>query len=140
MLSKTAEYSLRIAVLLGGQPGRSMSADMLAEKTKVPRRYLHRVLQELVAAELVYSRSGPGGGYELAVKPSKVTILDIVNAVAPIERINACPLGLKSHTKLCPLHKELDQAYAATESAFKKVTIKKLLDSTDPIVPLCETK
>jgi len=61
-----------------------------------------------------------------------------VNAVGSIERINACPLGLKSHTKLCPLHRELDKAYAATEAAFKRVTIKKLLDSTNPIVPLCE--
>ena len=138
MLSKTAEYALRAVVFLGGQPDRPASADLLSEKTKVPRRYLHRVLQDLVAADLVSSRSGPGGGYELACATNKVTILDVINAVGPIERINACPLGLKSHTKLCPLHKELDKAYAATESAFKRVTIRKLLDSTSPVVPLCE--
>jgi len=138
MLSKTAEYALRAVVLLSGQPEQSVSADILAEKTQVPRRYLHRVLQDLVAADLVKSRSGPGGGYEIACEPSKITILDVINAVAPIERINACPLGLKSHTKLCPLHKELDKAYAATEAAFQRVTIKKLLQSTSPIVPLCD--
>ncbi len=138
MLSKTAEYALRAIVFLGGQPGRPASADLLSEKTKVPRRYLHRVLQDLIAADLVRSRSGPGGGYELACAKNKVTILDVINAVAPIERINACPLGLKSHKELCPLHKELDNAYAATEAAFKRVTIKKLLDSTSPIIPLCE--
>ena len=137
-MSKTAEYALRAVVFLGGQPDRPASADLLSEKTKVPRRYLHRVLQDLVAADLVSSRSGPGGGYELACATNKVTILDVINAVGPIERINACPLGLKSHTKLCPLHKELDKAYAATESAFKRVTIRKLLDSTSPVVPLCE--
>lgn len=70
----------------------------------------------------------------------KITILDVVNSVGPIERINACPLGLKSHAKLCPLHKELDKAFAATETAFKRVTIKSLLDSTNPIVPLCEVQ
>ena len=138
MLSKTAEYALRAVVYMGGQPGKPASADLLSEKTKTPRRYLHRVLQDLVAAGLVLSRSGPGGGYELALETKQISILDVVNSVSPIERINACPLGLKSHTKLCPLHKELDKAYAATETAFKKVTIKKLLDSTNPIVPLCE--
>lgn len=137
MLSKTAEYALRAIVLLAGNDHAS-PADVLAEKTKVPRRYLHRVLQDLVAAGLVQSRSGPGGGYELAKKPSKITILDVINSVSPIQRINACPLGLKSHTKLCPLHKELDKAYQATEAAFKKVTIKSLLDSTSPFIPLCE--
>lgn len=138
MLSKTAEYALRAVVYMGGQPGQPVSAGFLSEKTKTPRRYLHRVLQDLVTAGLVSSRSGPGGGYELALKTTNITILDVVNAVAPIERINACPLGLKSHTKLCPLHKELDKAYAATEAAFKRVTIRKLLESTNSVVPLCE--
>jgi Rrf2 family nitric oxide-sensitive transcriptional repressor len=138
MLSKTAEYALRAVVYLGGRMGQPASADLLSEKTKTPRRYLHRVLQDLVAAGLVDSRSGPGGGYELALEAKKITILDVVNAVSPVQRINSCPLGLKSHTRLCPLHKELDKAYAATETAFKKVTIKKLLESTNPIVPLCE--
>lgn len=138
MLSKTAEYALRAVVFMGGRPGQPASADLLSEKTKIPRRYLHRVLQDLVATGLVSSRSGPGGGYELAIATSRITILDVVNSVGPIERINACPLGLKSHTKLCPLHKELDKAYAATETAFKRVTIKSLLESTNPVFPLCD--
>ena len=140
MLSKTAEYALRAVVFLGGHPSQPASADLLSEKTKVPRRYLHRVLQDLVAAEFVRSRPGPGGGYELAIAANEITIFDIVDTVSPIERINACPLGLKSHTSLCPLHKELDKAYAATEAAFKRVTVKKLLESTSPIVPLCEVR
>ncbi len=115
-----------------------LSADVLAEKTKVPRRYLTRVMHDLAAADLVGSRSGPGGGYVLAKDTTKLTILDVVNAVAPLQRIRSCPLGLDSHTSLCPLHAELDKAYAATEAAFASVTISKLLNSTSPIVPLCE--
>lgn len=137
MLSKTAEYALRAVACMGGA-GQQVSADVLAEKTKVPRRYLTRVLQDLVAAEFAHSRPGPGGGYELAVDPRELTILDVVNAVAPLERIRECPLGLKSHTALCPLHAELDRAYAATEAAFAGVTIQQLLESTSPVVPLCD--
>ncbi|QDT17375.1 Rrf2 family transcriptional regulator [Alienimonas californiensis] len=138
MLSKTAEYALRAVAALAGQPDGPASADLLAEKTKVPRRYLHRVLQDLAAAGLVASRPGPGGGYSLAREPGRVSILDVVNAVSPIERIRACPLGLTSHTELCPLHAELDKAYAATEAAFAGVTVRELLDSASPVVPLCE--
>jgi Rrf2 family nitric oxide-sensitive transcriptional repressor len=139
MLSKTAEYALRAVACLGSQPGISFSADHLAERTKVPRRYLTRVLQDLAAAGLVQSRSGPGGGYELCVSTDRLTILDVVNTVAPIERIRSCPLGLKSHQSLCPLHAELDKAYAATEAAFAAVTIKALIESASPIIPLCES-
>lgn len=138
MISKTAEYALRAMVCLAGTPHRAASADILAEKTKVPRSYLHRVLQDLVTADLVQSRPGPGGGYELARPASKITILDVVSAVSPIERIRHCPLGLPSHTSLCPLHRELDKTYAATEAAFRRVTLKSLLESTSPIVPLCD--
>ena len=138
MLSKTAEYALRAVACMTSQPGAAVPADVLAEKTKVPRRYLTRVLQDLAAAGLVQSRPGPGGGYELAAGTEQLTILDVVNAVAPVERIRSCPLGLKSHTKLCPLHAELDRAYAATEAAFAGVTIKQLVESASTVIPLCD--
>ncbi len=139
MLSKTAEYALRAVACMGSQPGVPLSADLLAEKTKVPRRYLTRVLQDLASSGLVQSRPGPGGGYELCRATGKLTILDVVNTVEPIQRIKDCPLGLKSHSELCPLHAELDKAYAATEAAFASVTIKDLVESASPIVPLCES-
>jgi Rrf2 family protein len=138
MLPKTAEYALRAIVWLARDEGRCESADHLAEHTQVPRRYLHTVLQELVRAKLVRSQSGPGGGYALARPVRKITILDVVNAIAPLERIRGCPLGLRTHTRLCPLHKELDDVYAATEKALGRVTIAQLVDSTHEIVPLCE--
>ena len=139
MISKTAEYALRAVACLASREGAPASGDLLAEKTKVPRRYLNRVLQDLAAAGLLRSRSGPGGGYEITRDPADCTILDVINAVSPLERIRGCPLGLSSHTELCPLHAELDKAYAATEEAFRNVTIQELLESTSPVIPLCET-
>ena len=138
MLSKTAEYALRTVACLASGAGRAESADLLCEQTKVPRRYLHKVLQDLVKAELVSSRSGPGGGYMLTRDPDAITILDVVNAVAPLERSRHCPLGLPSHTSLCPLHKELDKAYAANEEAFARVTMGQVLRSESKIIPLCD--
>ncbi len=138
MLPKTAEYALRAVACLASDTEQSVAAGSLAEQTQVPRRYLHKVLQDLVRAGLVHSRPGPGGGYVLSQSKDRISILDVVNAVAPLERIRHCPLGLPSHTKLCPLHKELDRAYAATEQAFASVTIGKLLESSSEVIPLCD--
>ena len=85
------------------------------------------------------SRYVLGGGYALARSPEAITILAVINAVAPLERIRKCPLGISSHRSLCPLHAELDRAYAATEAAFDRVTIAQLLETAPRRSPLCQT-
>ena len=128
MISKTAEYALRATTCMAAHPKKPMSADVLSEKTQVPRRYLTRVMQDLAAAGLVGSRSGPGGGYVLSRATDVLTILDVINAVSPLERIESCPLGIDSHRSLCPLHAELDRAYA------------KIIPSKDtPVIVYCRT-
>ena len=137
MLPKTAEYALRAVIWLGRNE-MSVAAEPLAKGTKVPRRYLHTVLQQLVRAGLVESQPGPGGGYRLARQPAEITIFDVVSAVAELDRICSCPLGLSSHIRLCPLHKKLDDAYAAMEKALREVTIDQVLRSTSKFKPLME--
>jgi Rrf2 family protein len=137
MLPKTAEYALRAVVWLARAPQQPESAERLSDGTRVPRRYLHKVLQDLVRQRLVRSQPGPGGGYALAKEAEAITILDVINAVAPLERIRSCPLDIAAHRQLCPLHTELDRAYAATEDAFSRVTIAQLLESTNRRAPLC---
>lgn len=140
MLPKTAEYALRAAVWLARTPEKPESAEQLAKATRVPRRYLHKVLQDLVKAGLVRSQPGPGGGYRLERKPDEIALLDVVNAVGPLERIRSCPLGLETHTSLCPLHLELDKAYAEMEAAFARVTLDEVLNQPSPIIPLQEVR
>ena len=137
MLPKTAEYGLRAAVWLGRTPNTLQSADQLAKATRVPRRYLHKVLQDLVKAGLVRSQSGPGGGYALTRPPEEITILDAISAAGGIERIRMCPLGLDSHSSLCPLHEELDKAYAMLENAFSRVSVAEVLEKSSSTPPLC---
>jgi Rrf2 family protein len=109
-----------------------------AEAASNPKRYLHKVLQDLVRGGLVRSQPGPGGGYSLIPLPDAVTILDVVNAVAPLERITHCPLGLPSHTRLCPLHKELDRVYESAEEGLRRVTLGHVMRSSSKIIPLCD--
>jgi Rrf2 family protein len=140
MIPMTAEYALRAVVVLASAPGKARSADEIAEATRVPRRYVHKVLQALVRARLVRSQPGPGGGYALLPAADQVSILDVVAAVEPIPRIRHCPLELKAHTSLCPLHRELDQACAAIEGAFARVTIAQLQSQTGGEPPLCKVE
>ena len=140
MLSQTVEYALRAAVYLAGESPEPRTTDQVAAATRVPKAYLSKVLQGLVRAGVAQSRRGLGGGMTLAKPPGELTILEVVDAVEPIGRIRACPLGLESHgANLCPLHRRLDAAaLAGVEEAFGRTTLAEVLAEPTASVPLCD--
>ena len=138
MLSQTVEYALRAAVHLAKQSPAACTTDQIAEATRVPRAYLSKVLQAMVRGGIVQSQRGLGGGMALAKPVSSVTILEVVNAVEPLQRIHTCPLGLAAHgVRLCPLHRKLDNALATVEKAFAGSTLAEILADPSTSVPLC---
>lgn len=141
MFSQTVEYALRAAVYLAAETPEARTTDEIAEVTKVPRAYLSKVLQSMVRAGIVVSHRGVHGGMTLVKPPKKLTILEIVNAVEPIQRIRTCPLGLAGHgVRLCPLHRRLDNALASVEKAFADTTLADVLAEPTKSPPLCEVK
>lgn len=139
MFSQTVEYALRAMVHLADQAPNARTTEQIADATLVPQAYLSKVLQELVRAGIVRSQRGIGGGMSLVNSPEKQTILDVVNAVEPIERIRSCPLKLASHgVNLCPLHRRLDDAIGMVEAAFASTTLAELLAEPTSSTPLCD--
>jgi Rrf2 family transcriptional regulator, nitric oxide-sensitive transcriptional repressor len=137
MFSQTVEYALRTVVYLAGQEKPRTNPE-ISEATKVKGPYLAKVIQQLVKKGLIKSQRGLHGGCTLAKSPEEVTIWEVVDAVEPIQRIKMCPLELESHkTKLCPLHKRIDDALAQIEKAFKDTTMADILAEPTTSKPLC---
>lgn len=138
MFSQTVEYALRAVAHLASEAPAAQTTDQIAAATLVPRAYLSKVLQSLRKEGIVHSQRGSGGGMTLTRPTDQVTILEVVNAVEPIQRIRTCPLGLESHGEhLCPLHKRLDNALAMVEKAFKHTTLAEVLAEPSRSIPLC---
>ena len=139
MFSQTVEYALRAMIHLAGEAPAARTTEQIAGVTLVPKAYLSKVLQSLGRAGLVESTRGGGGGMVLRKTPAEITILEVVNAVEPIQRIKSCPLGIATHgTRLCPLHKRVDNALAMVEKAFGGTTLAEVLADPNRSVPLCE--
>ncbi len=139
MISPTAEYALRAMVAIAQSSGDAVVTSTIAEITRVPPGYLPKVLQTLRKAGLVHSKRGLGGGFTMAKPAEDVTVLEVVNAVDPIKRIDRCPLGIDSHeTGLCPLHKRPDEATGLVEQSFASTTIAELLSAPGRSAPLCQ--
>lgn len=139
MISQTVEYALRVVVHLAEHAPSARTTEQLANATLVPKAYLSKVIQGLARQGVVRSQRGVGGGVSLVKSPDKLSILEVVNAVEPIQRIRTCPLGLVSHgVRLCPLHRRLDNAIAGVEKAFGNTTLAEVLTEPSASSPLCE--
>lgn len=127
VLSDACEYALRATVWLANQPREAYKVREIADATHAAPGYLVKVLQRLARAGILSAQRGSQGGFTLKREPETLGVLEIINAVDPIERIRSCPLSLESHiTSLCPLHRQIDEAIERIESAFAAVTIATL--------------
>ena len=140
-LSQTVEYTLRAAVWLAGRFGEPQTTAQIAEGTKVPASYLSKVLQGLGKSGLVSSQRGVGGGFTLVKDPSELSLLEIVEAVEPFQRIRSCPFKLPGHgTDLCPFHRTLDDAFSVVQESFATTRLSDMVATNDPIQPLCASE
>ena len=139
MFSQTVEYALRAVVYLAYEAPEARTTEEIHKATQVKKAYLSKILQGLAKKGIVTTQRGVGGGVALGKTPEELTILDVVNAVEPIERIRTCPLGLSSHgVRLCPLHRRIDSALELVETAFGNTTLAEVLAEPSKSVPLCD--
>ena len=139
LIPKTAEYALRAVVWLADSHGDALPREAIALGTRVPPGYLSKVLNALRRAGILRSLPGRGGGFALTRPPESISVLEVVNAVSPLQRIRVCPLGLETHgQRLCALHRRLDLALASVEEAFAGSSIADILAQPTESPALCE--
>ncbi len=93
-LSKKADYALiamkHLAVRGDRDSHLSSSAREIAELYDVPIELMAKVLQRLVRRGLLASTQGTRGGYQLARKPSQISIADVIQAIDGPVTVTAC--------------------------------------------------
>jgi len=138
-LSQTAEYALRAAVWLAEHSSDPQTAQQIAQGCQMPASYLAKVLQPMTRVGIVSAQRGIGGGYLLEKPADQLTLIEIINAVEPVQRIRGCPLKLSAHAgHLCALHQALDDTMAAVEKALANQTVGQLLKRNLDLRPLCD--
>jgi len=140
-VSQTAEYALRAVVWLAQNPGEPQTTQQLSEATKVSATYLPKVFQHLIRAGLISGQRGVGGGYTLMRDPEELSLLEVVDCVDPIVRIERCPLHLQTHgLNLCPLHRVLRDAIDEVRQRLGSTTVAEVVRDAGDLRPLCEAK
>jgi Rrf2 family protein len=91
-LSKRGEYGLRAMIELANSETGMMQIKGIAEREKIPVKFLEQILVTLKNAGLLHSRMGIGGGYYLARPPEEITLGQIFRTLdgplAPIRCVS----------------------------------------------------
>jgi Rrf2 family protein len=111
-ISAKGEYALKAMLDLSLQPWRrTVPIQEIAARQAIPQRYLEQVLQSLKHAELLASRRGAAGGYQLTRRPEEVTVGDVLRAVEGVRTTLGMRNGRGQRTPdLAELWEEIDRA------------------------------
>ncbi|HSY38801.1 MAG TPA: Rrf2 family transcriptional regulator [Polyangia bacterium] len=128
-LSRKARYALRALYALSAEEARGpvLIAD-LAEREKIPHKFLETILLELKNAGVLKSKKGKGGGYSLARPPEQITMGQVIRIIdGPL-----APIPCASERAFVRCEECVDETTCGTRQVMKQVrdAIAAILDGT----------
>ncbi len=129
MLSQTAEHALRAMLLLSRVEARTYrTSRSIAETLQAPPRYLSKTLGDLVAAGLLESTRGPGGGVRLARPAGAITIADVLGVFEEDTRVRDCLLSSDDCNGVAPCasHRLWSHLKDQARGPFQQTTLEEL--------------
>jgi Rrf2 family protein len=80
-MNRTAEYGLTAAGYMAEHADEGwVRANTIAEEYGIPMFYLIKIMQQMIKANILRSKRGPGGGFALARPAKEITLLEIIEA------------------------------------------------------------
>jgi Rrf2 family protein len=138
MMSMKCKYAIKALIRLGKnyEKGYLQTKD-IAEKDKIPKKFLEHILLELKHARMVNSKQGMGGGYYIIKKPKDISVADVYRlfdgaiALTPCTSLNfyeKCE-DCKSE-KECLLKDELIKIREGARLVMSKTSIQSFLNKS----------
>ncbi len=95
-LSKKAEYALRALTAMGKETvGKTFSIHDLAGQERIPLKFLEQILLALKNGGLLRSKRGVGGGYQLHLPATEITLQQVIDLIdGPFQPIPCCEAAL----------------------------------------------
>ena len=128
-ISRSTGYAiLAVGYIAQNQKQGIILSQSVSKKYNIPLEYLLKILQQLVRANVLRSKRGPRGGFNLAQPAKKITMLQIIEAV---EGPMISQLKLKEHARgekfAARAEKNYEKAIAQAKSVFEKAKLTDLI-------------
>lgn len=130
-LSTRTRYGVRLMIDLAMRFGEGpVYLREIASKEDISEKYLSQIIMPLKSAGLVHSHRGVKGGYELALEPSQITMLDVVQALEGKNEILACigPQDGCQRATQCVARNLWIKVQSAMDNTLVAVTLSELVE------------
>jgi len=127
-MGKLTDYATVVLASLAQEPARHRAAAELAERTRLSRPTVSKVLKGLQRAGMVISSRGSQGGYRLARSPEHITAAQILDVFEGPIAITECS-GASSQCGIerqCRVGSAWQRVNAAIRRALEEVTLCQL--------------
>ncbi|MGA2171895.1 MAG: Rrf2 family transcriptional regulator [Sedimentisphaerales bacterium] len=128
-ISRSTGYGLLAACYIAkNEKDGIVLSQTISKEYNIPLEYLLKILQQLVRANILRSKRGPRGGFVLARSISKISMLEIIEAVdGPL----ISQLNLAEHAKKEKFSPRAEKAYEqglnAARAVYQKVKLSNLI-------------
>jgi FeS assembly SUF system regulator len=129
ILSKLADYGVIVATHLAADPGRQLTAAVVAEETRLPRATVAKILKALAHAGLVTATRGANGGYRLGRRATAISVAEVVAAIDGDIGLTQCSVHVAecARTNYCPTRPHWTAINRAVEQALAAVSLDAML-------------
>ena len=128
-IPRRVDYGLRAVIYLSTQePERNCSIAEIARHQGIPRKFLEKIIQDLIHSGLVKSKRGPAGGYTLARPPHEISFQDVIEALEGPIAVNVCMDQHLScdHLPLCTMMGVWSEVQQKIVDVFARTTLADL--------------
>lgn len=126
-------YALRTVVELARDPDSPRPARELARQRYINENYLVEVLTQLRRADIVSTKKGPRGGYQLCRSPQEVTLGDVVKATEGPTLLSPCTQPEHSDCEIvsdCSIQSVLAAVASGLEDLLDEISIDQIRRET----------
>jgi Rrf2 family protein len=128
-IPRRVDYGLRAAIYLSMQePKRRCSLAEIAGQQGIPRKFLEKIIQNLIQRGLVKSKRGVNGGYNLARPPEEISFQDVIEALEGPIAVNVCmnPHASCDHFSRCTMVGVWSEVQTRITEVFHRTTLADL--------------
>ena len=130
-LNRMTDYAIVVLGALAHRQGELLATAQLAELTGLAQPTVAKVAKLLQSSDLLTTKRGANGGYQLADEPADISLVRIIEAVEGPIAVNGCVDGAQDPcivTNTCFMSNHWNKVNTTLRDALADVSLADLID------------